>query len=244
MITLNKPVVIVVGADKGGVGKTTVSRTMLDYLQSKDVPVRAFDTETPRGTLKRFHGSQTEVVDITTTPGQMRIFDSLMNGSPAVNLIDVRAGVMSTALKSLKEIGFLEAVKAGQITFMVFHVLGSSIASLDEIVDTAAFMEGVKYHLVKNHVSNNTFFEWDKDVYESYFSKIQGAVGVEIPKLDEMAFEQVETAAVPFLKFVADKNAFDETAKFSFVLRGRVRHWLADVWSEYDRIGLMTAVGA
>ena len=40
-----KPVVIVVGADKGGVGKTTVSRTLLDYFSANNVPTRAFDTE-------------------------------------------------------------------------------------------------------------------------------------------------------------------------------------------------------
>ena len=38
-----KPVVIVVGADKGGVGKTTVSRTLLDYFSANNVPTRAFD---------------------------------------------------------------------------------------------------------------------------------------------------------------------------------------------------------
>ncbi len=50
-----KPAVIVVGADKGGVGKTTVSRTVLDYFSANNIPARAFDTESPRGTLKRFH---------------------------------------------------------------------------------------------------------------------------------------------------------------------------------------------
>ena len=29
-----KPAVVVVGADKGGVGKTTVSRTLLDYFSA------------------------------------------------------------------------------------------------------------------------------------------------------------------------------------------------------------------
>ena len=38
-----KPVVLIVGADKGGVGKTTVTRTLLDYLASKNVSTRAFD---------------------------------------------------------------------------------------------------------------------------------------------------------------------------------------------------------
>src|SRR6516165_12254288 len=45
-----KPAVIVVGADKGGVGKTTVSRTLLDYFSANNVATRAFDTESPRGT--------------------------------------------------------------------------------------------------------------------------------------------------------------------------------------------------
>ena len=60
-----KPAVIVVGADKGGVGKTTVSRTLLDYFSANNVATRAFDTESPRGTLKRFHPDVTEIVERT-----------------------------------------------------------------------------------------------------------------------------------------------------------------------------------
>ena len=35
----------------------------------------------------------------------------------------------------------------------------------------------------------------------------------------------------------------DEAANYSFVLRGYVRHWLANVWSEFDRIKLTDLVG-
>jgi len=34
---MTKPAVIVVGADKGGVGKTTVSRTLLDYFSANNL---------------------------------------------------------------------------------------------------------------------------------------------------------------------------------------------------------------
>jgi len=43
-----KPTLILVGADKGGVGKTTVARTLLDHFTAHNVPTRAFDTETPK----------------------------------------------------------------------------------------------------------------------------------------------------------------------------------------------------
>ena len=49
---------------------------------------------------------------------------------------------------------------------------------------------------------------------------------------------------MPFLKFVANKGPRDEAANYSFVLRGYVRHWLANVWSEYDRIKLTDIVGS
>src|SRR5439155_10358536 len=142
--SMAKPVVIVVGADKGGVGKTTVSRTLLDYFSANNVPTRAFDTESPRGTLKRFHPDITEIVDMTATPDQMKIFDTLNAVGPSVTVIDVRAGLMSPSLAALRDIGFLDAAKSGQITFAVFHILGSSIASLDEIAETAGFMQGAK----------------------------------------------------------------------------------------------------
>src|SRR5256885_17210170 len=86
--SMAKPVVIVVGADKGGVGKTTVSRTLLDYFGANNVPTRAFDTESPRGTLRRFHPDITQIVDMTTSSGQMKNFDNAKSERPSVPLID------------------------------------------------------------------------------------------------------------------------------------------------------------
>src|SRR5437764_14907152 len=117
-----KPAVIIVGADKGGVGKTTISRTLLDYFIAHQIPIRAFDTESPRGTLKRFHPEATDCVDMTTTSDQMKIFDTLNAVSPSVTVIDVRAGLLSPALASLRDIGFLDAAKGGQLPFAVFHI--------------------------------------------------------------------------------------------------------------------------
>src|SRR6202011_238860 len=209
---------------------------LLDYFSGNNVLTRAFDTESPRGTLKRFHPDLTEIVDMPTTSDQMKILDTLNSSHPSAPGIDGRAGLLSPSLGSLRDIGFLDAAKSGQITFAVFHILGPSIASLDEIAETANFMQGAKYYLVKNFINNTSFFEWDQATYNSYFHRIKDATELTIPKLNEMAYEQVEVSSVPFLKFVANKGMNDEAANYSFVLRGYVRHWLAAVWSEFDRI--------
>ena len=238
-----KPAVILVGADKGGVGKTTVARTLLDYFIAHNVPTRAFDTEAPRGTLKRFHPDLTEVVDITSTADQMKMFDTLSGADAQVTVIDIRAGLLSPTLRALRDIGLLDAAKKSQITFAVFHILGPSIASLDEIKETATFMGDASYFLVKNFINNTTFFEWDPNTHNSYFKTIKEAKDITIPKLNEMACEQVEVAAVPYVSFVANKGTDGENAAFSFVLRGYVRHWLGQVWAEFDRVKLIDVVG-
>src|SRR3984893_3563334 len=205
---------------------------------------RRFDTAAPRGTLKRFHPDLTEVVDVVFVPDQMKIFDTLHSSDAAVTLIDVRAGLMSPTLQALRDIGFIEAAKKGQLTFGLFHILGPTIASLDEINETAAYLGDARYFMVKNFINNTHYFEWDEATHSSYFKQIRDAIEVVIPKLNEMATEQVELASVPYLSFIANKKQSGEPASYSFVLRGYVRHWLGRVWAEYDRINLTDIVAA
>jgi hypothetical protein len=129
----------------------------------------------------------------------------------------------------LRDIGVIEAARKGEITLVVFHILGPSIASLDEIVETADTLRDAKYFMVKNFINDSYYFGWDEATHGSYFKKVPDAVMVEIPKLVEMATEQVEVASVPFASFIANKNQSGDPASYSFVLRGYVRHWLDKV---------------
>ena len=76
---------ILVGADKGGVGKTTLSRALLDYLERNNVLVRAFDTENPRGTLNRFYPTKATIIDLANVADQMRILDTMESSPEQVN---------------------------------------------------------------------------------------------------------------------------------------------------------------
>src|SRR5918997_99802 len=193
------PTLVVVGADKGGVGKTTMSRLLLDYMASRGTPARAFDTEYPRGTLKRFHPDITDVVDLTQTSDQMKIIDTLQDSGAKVSVIDVRAGRLGPTLRTLRDIGFLDAAKDGQFTFCLFHVLGPSISSLEEIATTAPFVADAQYFLVKNHINDTTFFEWDPATHRSYFDKVKSAGEVSVPTLRGKQ-DRRRRARVPLLR--------------------------------------------
>src|SRR5947199_7656308 len=234
-----KPVVILVGADKGGVGKTTTSRTLLDYLAARDTPARAFDSEFPRGALKRFYPNITEIVDLETAAGQIKIIDNLSTSAVKVSVVDVRAGLLLATLKTFDEVGFFDLVNAGEFKFILYHVVGPSISSLEEIAEIRPDNDGRNYLLVKNFINEASFFKWNPELRKQYTKLAKGAVEVTIPKLNEMAFEQAELAEVPFSAFVDNKNTDGQPANNSLVLRGYVRSWMNKVTSEYDRIGLI-----
>src|SRR5262249_61904738 len=96
-----RPMVLMIGADKGGVGKTTIARTVLDYLDANGVPARAFDSEYPRGTLARFHPKATAIVDITAAADQMKMLDTLAETGAKVTGVDIRPGPLSRRRNAL-----------------------------------------------------------------------------------------------------------------------------------------------
>ena len=238
-----KPAVVVVGADKGGVGKTTIARTLLDYFAANNALARAFDAEYPRGSLKRFHPDTTDVIDILSVSDQMRMLDTLTSSERKLSVIDVRAGQLSGMMRAFTDIGFFDAVRGGEFQFALFHVLGPSVASLEEIADVMPFTGGKNYFAVKNFINETSFFEWDPAVYDNYFKKAKGAVELTVPKLNEMAYEQVDLSGVPFSTFIRDKDAQGQPAHNSLVLRGYVRTWLRHVTDEYDRVRLLDRLG-
>ena len=231
-----KPTLMLIGADKGGTGKTTVARAMIDHLARRNILTRAFDTENPRGTLKRFYPGITEIVELTNVAQQMKILDTMEGSNIPVTIVDLKAGNLSYALDLFDKIGVLEAGRSGMFNLALIHVIGPSIASLDEIGEVGKYLTGVDYVLARNFINETNFFEWDPKTYQRYFSHTAQTQDIEIPKLNEMAYERVDLAGVPFRDFIDNKAADGTPGNFSFVLRGYVRKWIADIDAQFGQL--------
>ncbi|MCF6325996.1 MAG: hypothetical protein L3J21_01745 [Devosiaceae bacterium] len=234
-----KHTLILVGADKGGVGKTTTSRALLDFLARKNIVARAFDTENPRGTLNRFYPQTTQIIDLSNVADQMQLLDSIETAPVKVTIVDLKAGNLSNALQIFDHIGVLDAAAAGDFNLGLVHVVGPSIASLDEMNEVTSYTKNMSYVVAKNFINETNFFEWDDNTYQRYFATLQDAKEIEIPKLNEMAYEQVDLAGVTFSNFTANRDAAGNASDFSFVLRGYVRKWQRDLDVEFENLQLI-----
>jgi hypothetical protein len=221
------PLIVIIGADKGGVGKTTVARALDGYLERKHANQKIFDSQWPAGDLVRFAPSA-EVINIENVDHQMKVFDSMRG----VTLVDICAGQLSPTLKALNEVGLLGDVRSGTIALALLHVIGPSMASLREIAETAtAIGGGIKHLLVKNFINEAGFAEWEKDERFAEALRVAAPHTITIPHLVDRAYTEVQRDGGSFDAFAADQTK-------SRMLTGYVRNWLTATWSEFDRVGL------
>jgi hypothetical protein len=225
IMTTRKPLVILIGADKGGVGKTTCARALSDYLQARGANAKLFDSEYPAGDLKRFAPVAT-VIDIAKTAGQMRVFDTL----DGVTALDIRAGQFSQTLRALNEAKLLDDVRGGALNLALLHVLGPTDRSFEEIAETATIIGGgTKHLLVRNYINEGDFSAWEKDA--RFASQLLDGITVTIPHLAADACDVLQRLGATF-------DGFSRDPAQSRMLRGYVRSWLDTVWRDFDKVGL------
>ena len=160
-----------------------------------------------------------------------------------VTVIDVRAGLLSPTLRALRDIGFLDAAKKGQLTFAVFHILGPSIASLNEIDGNRGL-----------HRRRQIFP--GQELHQQHHLLRMGPGDLRL-LLQEDQGRRTRSPSRSSTRWPTSRSSWPrcrsspssptrapngEAANYSFVLRGYVRHWLGNVWAEYDRIKLTDMV--
>jgi hypothetical protein len=118
-------------------------------------------------------------------------------------------------------------------------VIGPAIASMNEIGEVAKYISGVDYVVARNFINETNFFEWDPKTYKRYFARVKEQGEIDIPKLNEMAYEQVDLEAVTFKDFIDNRAADGQPGNYSFVLRGYVRRWCHDLDQQFERLSLM-----
>ena len=79
----------VVCSSRRGVGKTLLSRLLIEYHDLEGWPVAAFDLADEGPQLADFMPDRTTLADISDIFGQMALFDSLISDSNAIKVIDL-----------------------------------------------------------------------------------------------------------------------------------------------------------
>jgi uncharacterized protein YaiI (UPF0178 family) len=232
-----RPNLILVGSDRGGVGKTTTARALVEYFEIMNIDVKAYDSQSPLGNLYRYHRHLVEVIDIEDTRDQCRLLED-MNFPGRVTILDLCAGSFAFTLKFLEEVGVFAAAASGRLNLVVLHLVGRSRASKAEMEVVKPFLGACDYRVVRNLTANSAVVTGDPLKGSGLKVSQNHAPQIVIPQLDAIAFEAVELSGASFTSFVLDQDHDGKSSRRSFVLRGYVKTWLEQVWDNFEAAGI------
>lgn len=233
-----KPTLAIVGAQKGGVGKTTVARLLMHWLDAKRRGHVAFDTEVPFGSLIRFYPHKTELLDISDVAAQMRIFDAVhKDGGGSVFVVDQRAGYLYKMFNMLSDLGLLGAAQEGAFNIIFLHVMGGSLESIREISETLDRFRGARHVVVTNPANGADLTNWEASEVRANFER-EGGLEINIPALSKLAYNEIDRCGSTFRQFINNMNRDASEADFSYVLRGYARDWVSKSMAQIDRVRL------
>ena len=223
-----------IGGEKGGVGKSVVSRLLAQYMIDKEILFRGFDTDRSHGALMRFYAGFAS----PTLVDSYEALDSIMESAAAEPerrmLVDLAAQTHDPLVKWIDESGVLDLAAEGSIEIFYWHVMDAGKDSVDLLTRVLdQFGDRVNYVLVLNELRGSDFGIL-KNSGELARAEALGAKTVSVRRLHDASMNKIDATSSSFW---AAKNA-GEGHGLGLMDRQRVKTWLRDAYAQLDRVGI------
>lgn len=127
--------VYIVASPRPRVGKTLLSRVLIDYHKHEGRVARAFDLGQGQGQvenrLQQFAPDDTVVAEIRSVQGQMALFDQLVSEEGGGKIVDVGADSFQAFFDIAYRIGFAEEARKREIAPVILFIISSDKAAGD-----------------------------------------------------------------------------------------------------------------
>ena len=201
----NKRIIWVTGG-KGGTGKSTFARGLLDTLRAAGIKVVAFDGDPDNSQLFRFYknaDAQVTRIPIHKRNGADDIIMEMEESETPIILVDVPAGGGNLLTGLEDEVGFLSALEEVGYHMTVVTVLSrikDSVNQLKLAMDVTEDYNNIAHVAVKNlyYGEANKFRFLERAKTKQRLLEI-GGVEIEIADLYEDTYELVDEADCSFL---------------------------------------------
>ena len=221
-----------IGGEKGGVGKSLVSRILAQYLIDHERPFLGFDTDKSHGALMRFYAGYASPIVVDRYESLDAIVEAAAEQPDRSILVDLAAQTQDALTQWMDESGLLELSSEMGIALTYWHVMDSGRDSVDllkKLLDR--FGSRLNYVLVQNQIRGDNF-----DILEASGEK-QRALSlhariIHIKRLHEASMVKIDGYSSSF--WSATQRA-DEHA-LGILERQRVKLWLKHAYGEIDTL--------
>lgn len=228
-----------IGGEKGGVGKSVVSRLLAQYFIDKEQPFVGFDTDRSHTSFTRFYADYASPVVVDSYEGLDSIAGAFEDADPSGItprvIVDLAAQTAAPLARWIKDSDLFAVLADMGINVNFWHVADAGKDSVDllgRLVNT--FENGPNYFVVKNLGRGTDFSQLDASpALEKAISL--GARVINLPALHEASMRKIDRQNLSFWGAIHTRNEEDS---LGLLERQRVKSWLKKAYEGFDTLPL------
>ena len=224
-----------VGGEKGGVGKSMVSRLLAQYFIDHEMAFVGFDTDRSHGALMRFYAAYTSPAVVDHYESLDKIVEAAVEQPGRRVLVDLAAQTHEPLVRWMDESGVLDMADLSGIGLSYWHVMDAGRDSVDllkRLLDR--FGQRVHYVLVKNQLRGDDFGQLERS------GELDRALGLgarvmDLKRLHEPVAQKIDARNASF--WAARNVGAIDGPGLGLMERQRLKLWMNHAYDAFGRIG-------
>jgi len=223
---------ILVCGDKGGVGKSTIARTLAEWLATKNAGTLLFDGDDTNPTFTRYLPEAQRLLTKTTKGFEVLINN--LEGSTALQLVDLGAGTSLTLVQFAEKTDYLATCSefAARVTFVFALAPSADSIGLLKLL-SESFRSSADYVICRNEANVGSWTLWERSTTRKVILEEYGGVELTIPALDPDAYSAVDRIAAGESPLTWGEAA--QKSEVPLVSRSYIKRWRDKAFSQFER---------
>jgi hypothetical protein len=223
-----------IGGEKGGVGKSMVSRLLAQYFIDQQIPFTGFDTDRSHGSLLRFYADYASPVLVDRYEALDHVIEAAVETPGRRVLVDLAAQTHEPLVKWMDESGVLDMADLSGLALHYWHVMDSGRDSVDLLARLLdRFGQRVTYVLVRNQLRGDDFGQLDRSGQLDRARGL-GARVVDLKRLHDSVVQKIDARNASF--WAARNGGGIDGPGLGLMERQRLKMWLNHAFGELAKV--------
>ncbi len=226
-----------IGGEKGGVGKSMVSRLLAQYFIDHELPFVGFDTDRSHGSLLRFYSDYASPALIDRFEALDAIVEAAVEQPGRRVLVDLAAQTHDGLVKWMDESGVLDMADLSGIAMHYWHVMDSGRDSVDLLAHLLdRFGQRVHYVIVRNQLRGDDFGQLERSGQLTRAIGL-GAKVMDLKKLQDAVVQKIDARNSSF--WAARHASALEGPGLGLMERQRLKIWMNNSYAAIESLGIV-----
>lgn len=220
-----------IGGEKGGVGKSVVSRLLAQCHIDRQSPFQAFDTDRSHGAMMRFYRDYSHPIVLNDFASADRLMEAAVEREQTV-LVDLAAQTTLPLANWIDENDLLGLAAEENIGVVLWHVLDDGVDGIDllsRLIDR--YTDRASYVVVRNFGRGKDFSAFEDSPGRAAADSM-GARVIDLPALHAATMRKVDHHDLSF--WAAGNN---KQQGLGLMERQRVKVWMRKAYQQFDSLG-------